>query len=673
LFANGVNILSTVGSATTYSNANVASYLPTYSGNISAGNISVTTGIFWSNGTAWSSSSGSGTIYSNANVAAFLSNSVQSTGNIYAGNLIASGTFTTAGITTTGTYGNITGANVISANTVQVSNGIFWANGTAWSSSSGTIYSNANVASYLLTNTGNISAGNIIANLYGTQYGNTVGTSATYSGNVSANYFVGNGAALTGISTVGNIYGTSPNVTLVAGTYSFTFDNTGNLTMPTNSDLVFSGNTTLTSTAGSNGNITINPNGTGQLVVTAITPAWFGNTVTILGNTNAGNVLATGYFYANGIPFISSNYGNTQVAAYLVANPQTGTYSNTNVASYMPVYSGNIVANVITANNIVSNGYVSASAVYASTIGNTGATLTGTLSTAAQTNITSVGTLTALSVTGNITAGNINATQYGNSIGTTATYSSVVTAGNIITTNGIFWANGTAYSSGSGGGTYSNTNVASYLLTNTGNIAAGNIIVGTEYSTNVSTGNVIASANIYGANIITTGTTSGNISGANWISANTFQVSNGIFWANGTAWSSSSGGGTYSNTNVASYLPVYSGNIGTSGTTTANVIATFYGNLYGNVIGTQYGNSIGTTATYTGNVTLANVVSTLPNVSLVAGSYTTTFDNTGNITLPNIGNVYINSANTSGAVILNTTKVVLLLKPLLLTWHLTLT
>jgi hypothetical protein len=70
--------------------------------------------------------------------------------------------------------------------------------------------------------------------------------------------------------------------------------------------------------------------------------------------------------------------------------------------------------------------------------------------------------------------------------------------------------------------------------------------------------------------------------------------------------------------------------------------------------------SVGTlaTLTVTGNVTLANVISSVPNVGLVAGSYTTTFDNTGNITLPNIGNVYINSANTSGAVILNTTKVV---------------
>jgi len=45
---------------------------------------------------------------------------------------------------------------------------------------------------------------------------------------------------------------------------------------------------------------------------------------------------------------------------------------------------------------------INATTVQAVTIGNTGATLTGTLSTAAQTNVTSVGTLTGLTVSGAI-------------------------------------------------------------------------------------------------------------------------------------------------------------------------------------------------------------------------------------------------------------------------------
>jgi hypothetical protein len=162
-----------------------------------------------------------------------------------------------------------------------LASGFFYANGTPFTSIS---YGNTQVAAYLL---GNITAGNIS----GTQYGNSIGTTSTYSGNVTAANFVGSGQYLTNLNynSTGNITGSSSNVTLVAGSYAFTFDNTGNLTMPTNSDLVFGGNTTLTSTSGTNGNITVNPDGIGQFVVTSITPAWFGNTVSVAGNLTVGN------------------------------------------------------------------------------------------------------------------------------------------------------------------------------------------------------------------------------------------------------------------------------------------------------------------------------------------------------------------------------------------------
>lgn len=54
----------------------------------------------------------------------------------------------------------------------------------------------------------------------------TVGN-ITANGNVVANNFSGN------ITITGNVTGTSPNVTLVAGNYSYTFDNTGIVTFPT--------------------------------------------------------------------------------------------------------------------------------------------------------------------------------------------------------------------------------------------------------------------------------------------------------------------------------------------------------------------------------------------------------------------------------------------------------
>ena len=62
-------------------------------------------------------------------------------------------------------------------------------------------------------------------------------------GNVNANKFVGDGSSLTNvtITQVGNILGTGTNVSLVAGSYTYTFDNTGTFTMPVNGDIAMPG------------------------------------------------------------------------------------------------------------------------------------------------------------------------------------------------------------------------------------------------------------------------------------------------------------------------------------------------------------------------------------------------------------------------------------------------
>jgi hypothetical protein len=128
--------------------------------------------------------------------------------------------------------------------------------------------------------------GNLIGTHYGTHYGNTIGTTATYTGNVAANYFTGNGAALTGISSVGNIYGSSSNVTLVAGSYSSVFDNTGNVSLP--------GNLKVANT------ITIN-----NVTTTMATNGynnWRGNTY-----ANVDNISAS--VFSNGAPAFSSILG----------------------------------------------------------------------------------------------------------------------------------------------------------------------------------------------------------------------------------------------------------------------------------------------------------------------------------------------------------------------------
>ena len=124
-------------------------------------------------------------------------------------------------------------------------------------------YGNPNVATFLaaygsntIVTTGNITTGNVLTggvvsaagNVRGANF-NTVGLiSAT--GNITGNYFVGNGSQLTGLSTSSISNGTS-NVLIAtangnviintAGTYAWTFDDTGNLTIP--NDIV--SNTTI--------------------------------------------------------------------------------------------------------------------------------------------------------------------------------------------------------------------------------------------------------------------------------------------------------------------------------------------------------------------------------------------------------------------------------------------
>jgi len=180
--------------------------------------------------------------YGDSNVATFLaaygSNVISTTGNITAGNFVGSGTNVDI---VAGSYdwifandGNLT----LPGNTFAVN----YANGTAVSL--GGNYGNANVVANLaalgsnpVSTTGNITAGYFLGN--GSQL---TGISASY-GNANVSNFLANGFGsntitttgnitagnLTGnISITGNVTGTSANVDVIAGSYQWTFDNTGN-------------------------------------------------------------------------------------------------------------------------------------------------------------------------------------------------------------------------------------------------------------------------------------------------------------------------------------------------------------------------------------------------------------------------------------------------------------
>ena len=196
----------------------------------------------------------------------------------------------------------------------------------------------------------------------------------------------------------------------------------------------------------------------------------------------------------------------------------------------------------------------------------------GVLTTAAQPNITSVGTLTSLTVTGNTTSGNLNT-------------AGIVTASRLISNI----ATGTAPFTVTSTTQVANLNVATAGLATfatTANAVAGANVSG-QVSNALVAGTVYTNAqpNITSVGTLTTVTVSGNANVGNILTDN-------YKYANGTSISFT---GTYSNSNVSSFLAVYG----------SNTIST------------------------TGNITAGNIITTV----LTAGANTTAGNITGNWTL----------------------------------------
>ena len=294
------------GSLTTAAQPNVTSVgtlsALTVSGNANVGNIGGAAGVFTANVSAGNLSTGG---------------SLNVTGNATVGNLVTSG----------GSGGNISGANVISANTFTAT---------------------ANITGGALSVTGNANVGNL----------STAGT-VVATGNISANYFIGNGSQLTGIDATA-IQNGSANVRTFA-----------------------------------NANVTISAAGNANVVTVT------GSTVEIVGNVSAtnanlGNAVTANFFIGSGANLANIAGANVtgQVANALVAGT-VYTAAQPNITSVGTLTSLSVTGNISSGN---------------ATLGNlaTANFFTGTLTTNAQPNITSVGTLTSLDVTGNISSGNAN-------------------------------------------------------------------------------------------------------------------------------------------------------------------------------------------------------------------------------------------------------------------------
>jgi hypothetical protein len=216
-----------------------------------------------------------------------------------------------------------------------------------------------------------------------------------------------------------------------------------------------------------------------------------------------------------------------------------------------------------------------------------GAFTTLSANTFAANGITVLGNITGtnLNATGNLSiAGNVNSPL---NVRANVTATNFVTAGTVAA--GIVSATGNvigAYFIGDGsqltnlpGVNYSNANVANYLPTYTGNLpnltgpvtTTGNL----TGSNVVTSGLLTATGNITGGNLRTAGsiTAAGNITGGNLATGNIISASinsSGLISAVGNitgAYIFGNGSqltglpATYSNANVAAYLPTYSGNL----------------------------------------------------------------------------------------------------------------
>jgi hypothetical protein len=681
-FANG----QPYNFGSTYSNANVAAYLITNTGNIAAGNI-FSNNYLYANGV--SILTGIGGTYSNVNVAAYIPTDPTITGIqanvgvLYLGNISTNanlGAFQTYAnatfITTGGSYGNANVATYLPTYTGNLSagnifsNNYLYANGVSILTNIPGTYGNANVATYLPTYlptyTGNLGAGNINvtgtinaqsfnAGLTGTYYGSRYRTSniniegptiQPYSGSgLNIWNTLGGGGGSTSISilcdgysggsgTVGitakaagignGILGGFVNIT--ATPYSVTGAG-GNLTL-TSSNLIIA-SSTLTRISGpltSTGNIdtTAYFTGNGYYLTGITTGSTYGNAnvaaylptdptitgiqanvgVLYLGNISTNANLGAFETYANvtfstqanaasqqtninsinanlgayqtygnvtfstvanaasqqtqidtnttGIATINANLGAYQTYANTTFVTTTNQYSNVNVAAYLPTYTGDL------------NGVLRSGNVYSTTT----ATITGGTGvfvvSGASANVYITGD-SYIDLTGqsgiqinntpqlNISDGNLNV--YKNAFTpTTSGYiyadNNIRAGGNIISNNYLF-ANGVSILGSSTG--YGNTQVAAYLDGSTS-------IVKNSTGTLTLTGNT--------ASLILSATAVGGIGGPVVYAANSSNIASqagvysttGFFWANGTAYST--GSGTYGNTQVAAYLPTYSGQLG---------------------------------------------------------------------------------------------------------------
>jgi hypothetical protein len=353
-----------------------------------------------------------------SNVRTFLNGNVSTSAAGNADILVVTGTgINVAGTTTigTGTGGNISGANLVSANFFTGT----LVNGT----------SNVRIA----TTNGNVTiaaVGNTTMTITGTG-ANITGT-ANITGNVSAPFFIGNGAFLTGVDTSpsnisngnsnvqvnanGNVITSvagNANILVVTGTganIAGTANVTGNIIGANLMGPLANGNSNVR-IAAVNGNINLTAVGNTTMVVTGA-GANIAGYANVTGNVSAAYFIGNGAFLT-GVDTSPSNISNGTSNVQILQNGNVTTSVNGNANIIVVTGLGSNISGYLNATGNVSGGNVTAAGQLLSTqstgtaplvvlsttqVANLNSALAGTVTTAAQPNITSVGNLTGLTV-----------------------------------------------------------------------------------------------------------------------------------------------------------------------------------------------------------------------------------------------------------------------------------
>ena len=325
-----------------YSNANVAAFLPTYTGNLVSltGPVTTTANITGGNILTAGQISAVGNITGsnidgnrvNANTVT-VNSTISAAGNITGNNLIGS----TVTATTVTAVANVVGGNITTLGQVSAAGNI---QGGNFNAPGGTI------TSFVVSATGRVQGGNLVTTGYITATGNITGgnvdTGNVHAGNVnvdsnvSAQYYFGNGSQLTGIVASG---GTSINY--------------GNSNVKVDSN---------------NGNVSININNTSNVAVFTTTGEYVTGVISASGNILGNGFLSDHYYYANGTPV---PFGITYTAAtapppdpniadqwYDTANDVLYEFLNDGTNTYWvdtnsPAFAGGVVANVAISGNML--------------------------------------------------------------------------------------------------------------------------------------------------------------------------------------------------------------------------------------------------------------------------------------------------------------------------------